>query len=160
MVNKLEIPKKKLNFFCIFNKKEKSYSEVKYLNQHELSEGWKQIVPTYTDKRLLNYLNVTLCFLPEHLWSKIRKDSNNSEYTFRKIKEGVSRYTILETNQDTIMEKLYREVNRRNPNKTILNECIDNLDNNQYNSWLVIRARHIINHTVPYFQENITEMVA
>jgi len=67
------MPKKKLNHFLVYNKSYNEYDEIKYLTQTELSEGWSQIMPNYTNKKLINHFNIILAFLPEYLWLKIKK---------------------------------------------------------------------------------------
>jgi hypothetical protein len=148
MSGKIEIPKKKLNFFNSYNKLENKYDEIKYLNQQELSEGWIQVIPSFGDKRLINSFNITLAFLPNECWCKLRKKIINDEETFLEIKHGLSRYKIIETNQDDIMIKLYEELNNKRPYIKILKSCIDELDNSQYSSWLVLSARYYIKYGV------------
>lgn len=149
MSSKLEIPKKKPNHFFILDKKENKYNEVKYLTQHELSEGWHQVIPNHNTHKLINHFSVTLAFLPEHLWSKLHKLNDN----YKVIKDGITRYTIIETNQDQTMFELYDELKRSLPNKTKLMTHIANLDTSQHNSWLVQRAKYYINYSSLYPQE-------
>lgn len=151
MSSKLEIPKKKPNHFFILDRKENKYDEVKYLNQHELSEGWYQVIPNYNNHKLINHYSVTLAFLPEHLWSKLHKLNDS----YKVIKNGITRYTLIETNQDQTMFELYDELKNRSPNKTKLMNYITNLDTSQHNSWLVQRAKYYINNSTLYPEEII-----
>ena len=73
MTSKVEIPKKKPNHFYILDKNNNQYNEVKYLTQHELEEGWHQRVPNKSDKKLVNHFSVTLAFLPEQFWIRLKK---------------------------------------------------------------------------------------
>lgn len=150
MSGKIEIPKKKLNFFNSYNRLENKYDEIKYLNQQDLSEGWIQITPLFGDKRLINSFNITLAFLPNNYWSKLSKQFIDNEEVFVEIKHGLTRYRIIETNQDDIMVKLYEELNNKRPYIKILKSCIDELDNSQYSSWLVLSARYYIKYGVFY----------
>ena len=74
---KVEIPKKKPNHFIVY-KQDNTFEEVKYLTQNELAEGWEQVVPHYGEKKLINHFSLTLAYLPEKFWSKLRKDSKSS----------------------------------------------------------------------------------
>lgn len=151
MSSKLEIPKKKPNHFLILDKKENKYNEIKYLTQHELSEGWHQIIPNYSNHKLINHFSVTLAFLPEHLWSKLHKKGDN----YKVIKDSITRYTIIETNQDQTMYQLYNELKKYFPNKSLLINFINNLDSSQHNSWLVQRAKYYIKNSVLYPPEYV-----
>ncbi len=142
--HKVEIPKRKQNYFFVFDKANRKYNEVKYLNQHELAEGYQQIIPHNNNKKLINHFSITLCFLPEHLWSKLKKHTKNGEESYKTIKDGVTLYSIVETNQDHLMLSLYQELNNKNPDLLILDHYIKELDDSQYSSWLVMRARHYI----------------
>jgi hypothetical protein len=138
--SKQEISKRKPNHFFIFNKPENKLQEVKYLSQKELSEGWRQVMPKMNYKKLLNNFSITLCFLPEYLWSSLYKKKNNEgDYI---INDGSrTRYTIIETNQDDIMINLFNELKKVHPDNDIITSYINELDESQHNSWLVLRAK-------------------
>ena len=157
MSTKIEIPKKKPNYFNIYNKKENKYDEVKFLTQQEIAEGWVQILPQYTDKNLINHFSVTLAFLPEKYWQKIKKGYKNGEELYKVIKDGVTRYTIIETNQDDVMKKLFIEIKKLYPDHNLVQYYIDELDVSQHTSWLVLRAKYILTNGVPYFSNKVEE---
>lgn len=138
MTFKAKLPKRKLNYFYIFNKDKNEYNEIKYLTQQEITEGWVQVIPNTNNNNLINHFSVTLAYLPDVLWSKLIKNNNN---TFNIIKDGLTRYTIAETNQDLIMINLYTEIHNKYPNKEILQKYIDELDESQHSSWLVLRSK-------------------
>jgi hypothetical protein len=156
MLGKIEIPKKKLNFFNSYDKLENKYNEIKYLNQQELSEGWIQIIPSFGDKKFIINFNITLAFLPSECWCKLKKKIINDEETYIEIKHGLTRYKIIETNQDDIMIKLYEELYNKRPYIKILKSCIDELDNSQYyikygvfyNTHIVDKLKHEIDTEV------------
>ncbi len=139
--------KRKANHFVIFNREEKKLQEVKYLSQKELSEGWRQVMQKTNNKKRLNHFSITLCFLPEYLWSLLQKEYKNGEENYKIIKDGSTRYSIVETNQDDIMINLYNELKRSVPNKEMLDLYINELDESQHNSWLVLRAKTYIKHS-------------
>lgn len=145
VVNKQDRPKRKPNHFFIYNKKEQKIEEVKYLSQKELSEGWRQVMPRMHNRKLLNNFSITLCFLPDYLWSSLYKLKNNEgDYI---INDGArTRYTIIETNQDDIMINLYNELKKLHPDNETLLSYINELDESQHNSWLVLRAKTFIKH--------------
>lgn len=155
MLSSVEVPKKKSNYFCVYNKKAQQFVEVKYLNQHELAEGWEQVIPNYNEKKLINHFSVTLAYLPSKFWHKLHKQVVNGEESYKVIKDGLTRYTIVETNQDELMFSLYAEINRRVPNVTKLQYYINELDDSQHNSWLVLRTKYYLNHGVIYSNHNI-----
>ena len=156
MMSQIEIPKKKLNYFYVLNMNKKEYAEVKYLNQHELSEGWRQIIPNNSNKKFINHFSVTLAFLPEQFWKKIYKTNTNDSYKI--INNGVTKYTIIETNQDNIMINLFNELSLFSPNKDLLKKYIDNIDTSQYSSWLILRAKYYMNHDIKY-NHNIIDTI-
>jgi hypothetical protein len=139
--------KRKRDYFSVYNKETQTTEEVKYLSQHELAEGWQQIIPK-NGKKNINHFNVTLAYLPENLWSKLRKQNKNGDDVYKVIKDGNTRYTIDESNQDEYMIKLFNEINKINPNKNILKENIELLDENQYTSWLVIRVNSYLKSNI------------
>ena len=146
MTSKVELPKKKPNYFYVLNKNKAEYNEVKYLTQNELAEGWKQIVPNRVDKKLVNHFSVTLAFLPEQFWIRLKKIRSSGDDSYKVIVDGITRYTIIETNQDDTMISLYYELLSNKPNINLLNKYINDLDVSQHTSWLVLRAKHYINH--------------
>jgi hypothetical protein len=143
--SKQEKPKRKPNHFLIYNKSENKLQELKYLSQKDLSEGWRQVMPKMNNKKLLNNFSITLCFLPDYLWSSLYKLKNkDGDYI---INDGSrTRYTIIETNQDDIMINLFNELNKVLPNNDTLLSYINELDESQHNSWLVLRAKTFIKH--------------
>ena len=155
MSSKAEIPPKKLNYFYVFNNDDKKYNEVKYLTQQELADGWSQKVPTYNNKKLINHFSVTLAFLPEPLWKLLNTNFKNVNETYQIINSGMTKYTIIETNQDDTMKQLYNEIHKNSCNTLYLQNLINELDTSQHISWLVLRANHIITHNRPYFNHNI-----
>jgi hypothetical protein len=156
MLTGVEVPKKKTNYFCVYNHNEKKYVDVKYLNQHELAEGWEQVIPQNNQNKLINHFSVTLAYLPNKYWKKLYRQYKNGEVSYKVIKDGLTRYTIVETNQDDIMFSLYHEINRVVPNVSKLQYYISELDESQHNSWLVLSSKHYIKYGVVYTNHNIT----
>jgi len=154
-----EIPKKKPNYFIVYNKKENKYDEVRFLTQQEISEGWIQVLPKFGSKNLINHFSVTLAFLPENYWYKIKKYYKNDEELYKLIKDGITIYNIIETNQDEIMIKLFDEIQKINPDTKLLQNYINDLDLSQHTSWLVLRAKHIINYNISYINYNIMNRI-
>lgn len=151
MTTTIEIPKKKPNHFYIFDKINSQYIQVKYLTQHELADGWQQKVPNKSDKKLINHFSVTLAFLPEQFWRRLKKIKTTSgDDSYKVIIDGITRYTIIETNQDNTMINLFAELSLKFPNIELLNKYINDLDVSQHTSWLVLRAKHYVNHNRKY----------
>lgn len=151
---KIDIPKRKPNHFYVYNKNDKKYIDIKYISQNTIAEGYIQIVPTITPKKLINHFTVTFAFLPDYLWCKIKRIQGTDKYNI--IKNGMTRYSIVETNQDEIMFNLYKEIHKIQPNANLIQNYIDNLDNSQHTSWLVIRGLNFIKTGFLFKPENIT----
>ncbi len=152
MTSKVEIPKKKPNHFYILDKKKREYVEMKYLTQNELAEGWIQVMPQNGNSKLINHFSVTLAFLPEQFWRRLRSVHGGG---YQVIKDGLTRYTIIETNQDESMINLFNEITSGSPNVLTLQKLINELDVSQHTSWLVLRARYFINHGRKWKQEDV-----
>jgi hypothetical protein len=150
MTTMVEIPKKKPNFFYILDKKKNQYNEIKYLSQNELADGWNQLMPHKYNDKLINNFSVTLAFLPEYFWSKLKKIKSGNEESYKVIIDGITKYTIIETNQDTIMIDLFNEIRLNNPNIDLLKKYINELDTSQHSSWLVLRSKYYIIHNKKY----------
>jgi len=147
-VTKVEIPKRKPNHFFVFDKDTNKYNEVKYLSQTELADGFRQVMPDYNSKvkKLMNHFSVTLCFLPEYLWTKLRYVEDN----YKSIKDGSTLYSIVETNQDSTMIKLFSEITKLIPDKLVLEYLVNELDETQHNSWLVMKANNYLKTSKHY----------
>jgi hypothetical protein len=158
MTLKVELPKKKPNHFYVLNRHKGEYTEVKYLTQHELAEGWTQVVPKRGDKKLVNHFSVTLGFLPEQFWRNLIKVRSGGDDAYKVIVDGITRYTIIETNQDDIMINLFNELRLNHPNVELLSQYINELDVSQHTSWLVLRARYYINNGRKY-KEHYVETI-
>jgi hypothetical protein len=160
---KIDLPKRKTNYFYIYDKNNKNYVDVKYICQNTLAEGYIQVMPKIAPKKLINHFSITLAFLPDHLWCKLKEKyknkenkENNEDDKYRIIKDGITRYSIVETNQDDMMFTLYDEIHKINPKNEILQFCVDNLDVSQHSSWLIIRTKHYIKTGILFSQENIS----
>lgn len=158
MTSKVEIPKKKPNYFYILDKKNNQYNEIKYLTQYELSEGWQQKISHNSNKKLVNHFSVTLAFLPEKFWTKLKKIKSNNDESYKIIIDGMTKYTIIETNQDDIMIKLFNELKLNNPNIELLNKYVNELDVSQHISWLVLRSKYYINNNKKYNEHIVKEI--
>ena len=79
---------------------------------------------------------------------KIKTTSGDDSY--KVIIDGITRYTIIETNQDNTMINLFAELSLKFPNIELLNKYINDLDVSQHTSWLVLRAKHYVNHNRKY----------
>lgn len=157
--NKIEIPKRKPNHFFVYNKKENKYDEIKYISQKELADGFRQVIPNITinkkkelninnkRKHLINHFSVTLCFLPEYLWLYLKYNGES----YKTIRDGLTLYTIVETNQDDIMKQLFNEMSKLCPDKLVVEYLVNELDESQHSSWLVIRSNHWLQTGKLYF---------
>jgi hypothetical protein len=152
MTSKVEIPKKKPNHFYVLDKKKREYVEIKYLTQNELAEGWIQVMSQNGNSKLINHFSVTLAFLPEQFWRRLKPIQGGG---YQIIVDGLTRYTIIETNQDESMINLFNEITSKSPNVLILQKLINELDVSQHSSWLVIRSKYFINHGKKFNQHDV-----
>jgi hypothetical protein len=136
-----QLPSKKFNHFTVIDKETNNKINVPYLTQNELSEYWIQIMPRHKKKSDFNHFNITLAYLPEHLWYKLRKNHKSINDNYKSIEDGITKYTINETNQDELMISLFKEIHRYCPRVEVIKNLIDELDDSLYSSWLVLRAR-------------------
>jgi len=138
--------KRKKDHFYVYDRRKNVSTEVNYLSQHELAEGWQQNIPRryFIEKKLVSYhhFSVSLAYLPDHLWPKLRRNRKTNQY--ETIKYGVARYTVTKTEQDDIIIRLYNEIHQYRPDINILQECINLLEQSQPRSWLVVRANNYI----------------
>jgi hypothetical protein len=152
---------------CIFPKEYEQIDTVTYnvnmLNQHELADGWVQILPfprSITKKmnildengiemtvnknvKQLFKLRVTLAQLPQHLWHRINQYSRYNDTSFV-VKNRIYHYLVEKTSVDNEIRELYKlttlvkdeQVCRR------INELLQILKDNDVYGWVVIRARN------------------
>jgi hypothetical protein len=144
-IEKCAIKARKPNHFIVYNKSENKYTEVKYLDQIELADDWEQIIPSNNNQKLINHFSITLAFLPCKLWKKLKRENSKPDANYLIIKDGITRYSIIETNQDNLMKLLYEEIKKLRYDINLINYYIDNLNTSQHSSWLVIKAHKLIN---------------
>jgi hypothetical protein len=89
------------------------------------------------------------------LWSKLRYVNDN----YKSIKDGTTIYSIVETNQDSIMIQLHDEIKKSRPDKMVLDYLIKELDETQYTSWLVIRSNYYLKNNKHYESDPVTELL-
>ncbi len=150
MTYKVDLPKKKPNHFYVYNKKEKKYDDIKYISQNTIAEGYIQVMPKFSPKKLINHFSVTLAYLPDHLWYKLKPNHKKDETddTYKTIKDKITKYSIVETNQDSIMINLYKEIHRKYPDPILVEKYINELDESLYSSWLVIRSNYFLKYGI------------
>lgn len=134
--------------------KNKLFDNIKFLTQHELSEGWTQKKKNINHK-FKNNKNITLAYLPEIYWKSLIKTVINNVEQYNIINAGTIYYTIVETNQDVFMELLYEELNEITPNKLLIEHYVNQIDSSLHTSWLILRAKHYIKYNVIYFTKNV-----
>lgn len=160
MSSKLEIPKRKPNHFYVYDKNKNKYNDIKYISQNTMSKGFIQIIPQIGPKKLINHFNITLAFLPPHLWKKIKKNVNmNDDNSYNIIKDGITRYTIAETNQDDLMLTLYTELYAHKPDATLIANLVSEIDDSQHTSWLILRANFFLKSKIMYISEPVTAFI-
>lgn len=159
---KVEIPKRKPNHFFVFDIKNNKYNEIKYISQTELAQGFRQVLPRFSitkkkesnnnkRKYLINHFSVTLCFLPEYLWKRLKYDGES----YKTINDGNTLYSIVETNQDELMNNLFNEMKKYSPDRIVIEHLVNELDESQHTSWLIIRSNQYLKTGIKYEPEYI-----
>ena len=111
------------------------------LTQDELADGWKQKVPKKKKNNTIHHFSIKLEELPSHLWKKLKYDKTNNFYN---VKDGVYEYSIVKTELDNDIYKLYTLVLSDNLDKTLVRELYDKLESQDINGWLMIHAKKLI----------------
>jgi hypothetical protein len=133
---KLKIP--------VYEDRKKSYNyECNFLplSQSELADDWIQKVPKYTKQNTLHHFSIKLTELPFNLWNKLCYDEENNFYS---VRDGIYEYSIVKTDLDEDMHSLYKEIFSLNPNLTKVRELYNLLKENQFQGWLMLKAKKLI----------------
>ncbi len=165
---KIPVGRKKLsdNELCLFPKQFEQIDQNTYivnmLNQHELADGWTQVLPyprsvtrkfknldengvettvERTVKQLFK-MRVNLAQLPHHLWHKMKR-YNDFSYV---VKNRIYHYLVENTAVDNeIRELVYlTSLEKTAENKEKVKELLNVLKDNDVYGWVVIRARNYI----------------
>jgi hypothetical protein len=128
-----------------FNVKMKSGNEmvnvtVPPLTQHELSDGWRLVLPRQTKKSYVHHFSIYLSQLPPHLWSKLRS-SNMKMENYNTIKDNIYHYTVKKSNSDEALVELYHELMKTTPNKEVVTSCYSELEESSVKGWIMLKAK-------------------
>lgn len=116
----------------------------KPLTQEELGDGWVMNNPNSSRTQPIHHYSVTLAQLPANQWKKIDRDFQDGKETYKIIKSGNYYYSVNETNYDSEMRALYRELSMGyNANLDRVKMLLGKLPN-QINGWLVFRAQQFL----------------
>ncbi len=115
----------------------------KMLNQNDLADGWKQILPKRNKKSTIHTFSICLSHLPEHLWYKVKRDYNTPN-NYKIIRDNICFYNIKPSNNDELIKDLYYNIMSKTPNKQIIKELYDILFEQNVRGWLMCRANRLI----------------
>lgn len=133
-------------FYVYYRNNENSYKRYvcSPLTQHEISEGWVQVLPRRTRNNETFHFNVTLTELPFHLWNKLRVDyDENGKERYKNIKNNIYSYTVKKSNTDDMAQQLYRLVFLDNPNKDRIQKLVTKLESHKARGWLLLKAKEM-----------------
>ena len=129
------------------NKKQGEFEEevvvCKPLTQDEITDGWRQVLPTINRTSPIHHWSVTLAQLPPHLWKQYRVSYNDGKKFYPIIKDGIYNYSVNQTNYDLTLVKLYKELkNVKGVDVSTIETYLKELEN--VNGWLINRARKFL----------------
>nr|QFG74570.1 MAG: hypothetical protein [Megaviridae environmental sample] len=126
--------------------------KIKNLSQHELAEGWQQVLknPDYNKKEGSKYYyhtyNVSLAQLPEHLWNKLQPIYDRDKGCIRHyfVKDKHNKYIVECNDLDSDIRLLYKLYLNYWMYETEMKELLDNLTKNDISGWLIIRCKKLL----------------
>ncbi len=153
---------------CLFPKEFEQVDQNTYtvnmLNQHELADGWVQVLPfpksvrrkfknvdeneveTMVERNVMQRfkMRVNLAQLPHHLWHRMKR---YNEMSFV-VKNRIYHYLVEKTVVDDEIRALYHLTTLLKTPETCekIKELLTVLKDNDVYGWVVIRARNYINN--------------
>jgi len=126
------------------------------LNQEELADGWRLVLPRSKPSNKQHMFNVQLSQLPEHLWRHVNtdrtykservnsNDEQESETYYMPISDGIYTYNVKVTEYDNLLFELFNLVTSKHPNVEQIRTAVENLEQLRVKGWLMIRARRLL----------------
>jgi hypothetical protein len=107
------------------------------LTQDDIANNWKTVIKKKKYKEFIES-EIKLYELPSHLW-KDNKINDNI------IIDGPFKYNLVKTDYDEKILQLYNEINKEDKNIILIKELYDYCISLNISSWLLIKAKDIIN---------------
>jgi len=138
---KLGLIKYKMPVYDNYKKIYNYECELQPLSQDELAEGWIQKTPTRTIDKIYHHFSIKLTELSPNLWNKLKYNKDNDCYD---VKDGIYEYSIVKSEFDNDIFELYKEIFLLTPNFNKIKEIYELLKHNDYNGWLLLKAKKLI----------------
>lgn len=116
---------------------------VNTLSQKEIADGWKLVLPTRYNNSTVHNFNIYLSQLPPHLWNKLNYNVYNNVEN-KKIHDNIYQYSIKKTKHDNDIYKLYNELLKNVPDKHVIRDLYNYLNENHVNGWLMYRCASML----------------
>ena len=120
------------------------------LNQEELADGWRMVLPESKPSTKQHFFNIQLSHLPEHLWERLNtektyKNANEQNVTYyNPIVDKIYTYNVKVSEFDNLLFELFNVVTSNYPNVEQLRNLVENLDQLRVKGWLMIRAKCLL----------------
>ena len=111
------------------------------LSPDDLANGWIQKNPKHTIDKTYHHFSIKFTELPPNLWNKLKYNSDNECYD---VKDGVYEYSIVKSEFDNDILELYKELFLLIPNINKIKNIYELLKKNNYNGWLLLKAKKLI----------------
>lgn len=119
---------------------------VRPLTQHDMMDRWNIVLPRKNKKHTIHHFNIILSQLPKHLWSRVWRNPNNSEY-YHEIQDNIYIYSIRISISDNLLFTLYRELENPNPHTQLITRLYHEIDTIHHEDWIILQAKNIIDRS-------------
>ena len=110
------------------------------LSQNDYAEGWNAKLPkARKNKSPIHHWSIPLSQLPPHLWYRYKAPYYDNA---KVIKDNIYHYTIVQSDNDKVLKKLYIELYKNNYSKELITSYLEKLEN--INGWIIERAKKLI----------------
>lgn len=118
------------------------------LNQEELADGWRMVLPESKSSTKQHFFNIQLSHLPEHLWERLNKnktykDEQNVTY-YNPVVDKIYTYNVKISEYDNLLFELFNVVTSKYPNVEQVRSLVENLEQLRVKGWLMIRAKRLL----------------
>jgi hypothetical protein len=118
------------------------------LNQEELADGWRMVLPEPKKSTKQHFFNIQLSYLPDHLWERLNtkqtyKDEQDVTY-YNPIVDKIYTYNVKVSDYDNLLFELFNVVSSKYPNVEQVRSLVENLEQLRVKGWLMIRAKRLL----------------
>lgn len=117
------------------------------LNQDELADGWRIVLPRKQTNSTVHHFSVYLSQLPQHLWKYLSTSNNENDEHYLPINDEIYQYSVKKSKYDNEIQKLYNHIMNPCPDKNQIAQLYNHLEKQRVKGWLMVRANTIIRST-------------